>query len=165
MAHDDDLPEYTSSGQKIKADPPKGGAVPPIAVYNPPAKGEAHPKIARKSVAQRLDVAEAAVTAAQLELNASYNALRQAEREEAAAHGDLIRLLPAPSPEEVNRKRLAAEQAAKQKRADEGKSPVAKMAPSHGRSPVDIAAANRPRTSPQAASHPLRSPVSRRGQI
>jgi hypothetical protein len=173
MAHEhDDPPEFTGSTQTIKADATKGkraapapAVVPPVApvaIYAPPATGASHAKVARKAVAERLDLAEAALSAAQLEVSASYNELRAAERDEGAAHLAFIATMPAPSALEVSRGRLAAEQAAKQLRADQGLEPVPKPTPTHNRSPVDTAAANRPRPSPQQPTAPLRSNVVRR---
>jgi hypothetical protein len=163
---DNDPEEFTGATATIKADP-KGSKraapapAPTVAVYVPPVDGEAHPKHARLGPAQRLDAAEAALTAAQLELSAAYQNLRNVEREETAAHAEFIRSFPAPTADEVNRKRLAAEMATKLQRVQNGESPNPSK-PVTARSPIDLAASQRPRTSAQAPSNPLRSNVVRR---
>jgi hypothetical protein len=136
-------------------------AMPSVAIYSPPAKGAAHAKTAKRSVALNLDQCEADLTAAQIEISASYNALQIAEREEAAALGELTRILPRPTAEENHRDHLAREMAAKVLRVEQGLSPTEKPAPTHGKSLLDRAAAQRPRASAQAPNAPLFSNVSR----
>jgi hypothetical protein len=90
MAYENDPEEYTGSTRATKADP-KGKSVapkpvaPPVAVYNPPAEGKSHPKQARLAPAVRLDVAESALTLANVELTAARSALRSAEHDEGDA--------------------------------------------------------------------------------
>ncbi|WMT75073.1 hypothetical protein [Bradyrhizobium sp. Ash2021] len=159
--HEDQPTEYVGRDQTMKADPK--GAPKRVAVYTPPAKGEAHPKIARLGPALRLDNAEADLTAAQLELNAAVNHLRSCELIEAAALTALIAVMPRPSQDEVYRAHIAKEQAAKMARVAQGLPAVEPPKPSHGRSAVDIAAAQRPRTSQaMPTGTTLRSPISRR---
>lgn len=169
-----DDPEELITGSNIKADPPKGAkraapapapSVPSIAIYNPPAKGDSHPKVARKAVADRLSLAEAALSAAQLEVSAAYNDLRRAEREEGAAHLAFTATMPAPSALDVTRAHLAGQQAMRLERVQQGLEPTAKPAPTHNKSPVDISAATRPRPSPQRPTPPLRSDVIRRSMV
>ncbi len=172
MAIDDDIPEYVGADKTTRAEPPKSRkGMPPVvdpshvpsgAVYHPPVAGAAHPKAARKRVALALDVAEANLTAAQMEISASYNALQIAEREEAHALGELTRILPRPTAEEVHRAHLARETAAKVARVAQGLSPTAKPAPTNNKSPLDVAAANRPRAAAHLPSGSLRSAVARR---
>jgi len=181
----DDPPEFTGRNQTQRADPPKGkraapnhpgltdqtskqlaeemaSPVPPsVAVYNPPAEGEAHPKIARLAPAQRLDEAEANLGATQLDLAEATAHLRNCEMIEADALAALISVMPGPTADEVFRDKLAKEQAAKLARVDQGLSPTEPKQIT-ARSPVDIAAAQRPRQSAQQPSTALRSPVARR---
>jgi hypothetical protein len=176
----DDPEEFTGVEPKTKADPKsnKGKSAAPVkavetvahpgtpkAVYHPPAEGEAHPQIARKSVAERLDAAEVALNLANLELTQATQNLRAAENAEADALDALTKALPPPSFDEVNRQRLAKIQADKMARVEAGETPVPAPVKSHGRSPIDVAAAQRPRTAAHAANTPLRSPVVRRSVV
>jgi hypothetical protein len=158
----DDPPEFTGRNHNQRADPKSSKrAAPPVAVYNPPAEGEAHPKIARLAPAQRLDEAEANLGATQLELAEATAHLRNCELIEAEALSALVNVMPGPTAEEVYRDKLAKENAAKLARVDQGLSPT-EPKQIMARSPVDIAAAQRPRTSAQAPNSPLRSPTVRR---
>ncbi|SIO24681.1 hypothetical protein SAMN05443247_03118 [Bradyrhizobium erythrophlei] len=166
-----DPPEFVGRDQTTKADPkgkratpaPVVVPVPSVAVYNPPLAGEAHPKIARKSVAERLDKAEANLTSANLELTASKAHLRSCELIEADALSAFIKACPAPpSADEIYRAHIKREQDAKLERVAKGLPPVEpkKIA---ARSPIDLAAAQRPRTSQaMPTGTPLRSPIARR---
>jgi hypothetical protein len=163
MAYEDDPPEFTGTEPQVKADP-KGNArlkTGTPAVYNRPAKGEAHPKIARKAVADRLNDAEQALNLAQLELQAAAANLRSCEAIEAAAESAFVRAMPAPSQDQVHREMLAKETASKLARVSRGL-PAVEAPKITARSPVDIAAANRPRASAQQPTAPLRSTVARR---
>jgi hypothetical protein len=170
---DADLVEYTGADKTTKADP-RGGPkkvapvaaplteelaapAPRVAVYTPPKDGESHPKHAILGPALRLDKADADLTSAQLELRAATSHLRSCEAIEAEALLALTKIMPGPTYDEVNRQRLAAEQAAKVARVEQGLAPVAAPVRSHGRSPIDQQAAHRPRHS----TVPLFSPVSR----
>jgi hypothetical protein len=136
---------------------------PRVAIYNPPAPGTSHAKHAILGPALRLDKAEANLTASQLELHAAKDHLRSCELIEADALSALIKVMPAPSQDEVFRELLAKEQAAKLARVSQGLPAVTPKVPTHGNSAVDIAAANRPRTSAQQPTgSPLRSPIARR---
>ena len=137
--------------------------VPSVAVYNPPAEGEAHPKIARLAPAQRLDTAEADLNRANAELQAATHHLRNCELIEAEAEAALVKEMPGPTQDQVYRDLLAKETAAKLERIAQGLPAIEPPKPSHGRSAVDIAAANRPRTNAQQPTGaPLRSNVVRR---
>jgi hypothetical protein len=185
MAHENDPEEFVGATQERKADP-KGKRAPvtdtdtrvsvakvlaeelasphpgtPIAVYTPPAEGANHPKHAILGPAQRLDAAEVALNRATLEEKLARDNLRARELAEAEAEDAFIKVLPGPTFDEVNRQRLADEQAAKIARVEQGL-PAVEPKKIVARSPVDLAAAQRPRTSPQAANQPLRSPVARR---
>ncbi len=180
---DADADERTAGG--VLADPRKGKAAPRVAaaphgidpitglalaeapmaspataVYTPPPKGAAHPKVPRKAAADRLNAAEANLTAASLEVSAAYNALRDAERIETAAHQVLIDAMPGPTADQVHRDMIAKEAERKLARIAEGK-PAVEARPVTARSPLDLAAAQRPRTSAQGANAPLFSPVPR----
>ena len=165
----DDPIEFIGSDRSTRADPPKSKAapapkveaVPKVAHYEPPKSGEAHPKIARKSVAARLDKAEAALHAANTELHAARAALQSAQMDEGDAERDLIALLPTISPDELLRQHARAQTQQRADRVAAGQSPEAKPTMTPGRSPLDLAAAQRAKTSSQAASTPLRSPVRR----
>lgn len=164
MAYEDDPPEFTGKEQKIKADP-KGkraaSGVPPVAVYNPPKEGESHPKHARLAPGQRLDAAEAGLNQSNAELQNATAHLRSCELAEADALEAFIKACPGPTYDEINHQRLVAEQAAKVERVSQGL-PAVEPKKIAARSPIDIAAAQRPRTSPQMANSPLRSPTVRR---
>lgn len=189
MAYEGDPPEFIGATQETKADP-KGkraapapvkavakvpalapdvvgqemaAPVPSVAVYNPPAEGEAHPKIAGLAPAQRLDAAEAGLNLANAELQAATYHLRNCELIEAEAEAALVKGMPGPTQDQVHRELLAKETAAKLDRVSQGLPAVEPPKPSHGRSAVDIAAANRPRTNAQQPTGaPLRSNVVRR---
>ena len=132
----------------------------PVAVYVPPATGQSQPKVSRKGAADRLDAAEANLSACQLEVSAARDALRTAEHLEAESHQCLIQLLPAPSAADVHRAMLESERDAKLQRVAEGQPAVAPKVITV-RSPIDLAAASRPRTSQQSPNAPLFSPVQR----
>lgn len=180
MAHDPDadLVEYIGSDKTVKA-APKGKrtapavtlepaklqheAAPSIAIYTPPEEGASHPKIAREAAAERLDNAEAALNLASVELAASRAALRSAEMDE----GDCLMAFLAvtstgPTPDELLRQYAAQQLQQRADRVARGETPEAKAAPTHGYSPLDLAAAQRPRTSKQMANAPLQSSVVRR---
>ena len=180
MPYEDDPPEFTGATEETKAEP-KGSkpapslaravslaeqmASPPpsVAVYSPPADGEAHPKTARLAPAQRLDAAEAGLNLANSELQAATYHLRNCELIEAEAQAELIKELPGPTQDQVHRDLLAKETSTKLERISRGLPAVEPPKPSHGRSAVDIAAANRPRTNAQQPNGaPLRSNVVRR---
>lgn len=182
MAYEDDPPEFIGATQETKADP-KGkrapakvralapdvvgqemaSPVPSVAIYNPPAEGEAHPKIARLAPAQRLDAADAGLNLANAELQTATYHLRNCELIEAEAEAALVKEMPGPTQDQVYRDLLAKETAAKMERVSQGLTAVEPPKPSHGRSAVDIAAANRPRTNAQQPTGaPLRSNVVRR---
>ncbi|WP_338830442.1 hypothetical protein [Bradyrhizobium sp. 27S5] len=72
-----------------------------------------------------------------------------------------MKIMPGPSYDEINRQRLANEQAAKIARVEQGL-PAVEPKKIVARSPVDVAAALRPRTSAQAPNQSLRSPIARR---
>ncbi len=180
---DADAQERTAGG--VLADPRKGKAAPCVApnpagidpitglalaapmaspataVYTPPPKSStSHSKVPRKAVADRLNAAEANLTACSLEVSASRNALRDAERAEAAAHQILISAMPGPSAEAVHREMVAKDQARKLARVEAGEPAIPPKVVT-ARSPIDLAAANRPRTSAQGANAPLFSPTPR----
>jgi hypothetical protein len=171
----DDPEEYVGKDHATKADPkgakraapapviaPLAAPAPSVAVYNPPGPDEAHPKTARLGPALRLDNAEAALNSAQAELQAATSHLRSCELIEAEALSALIKATPGPTADEVHRKMLADDTARKLERVAQGLPVVEPRKPTHGNSPVDIAAASRPRTSAQMANAPLRSNVARR---
>ena len=157
----DDPEEFVGTTQQTKADPKGKRTAPRVTPYTPPKAGESHPKTARLGPALRLDAAEANLSAAQLEVTAAYNALRAAEREEAAAVGKFNETMPAPSADQVYRAHLARELDAKVARVEQGL-PAIEPKKITARSPVDLAALHRPRPSPQVANAPLRSNVVRR---
>jgi hypothetical protein len=170
----DDPEEFVGRTQEKKADP-KGDkrtkATPlaeelahpgtPIAVYTPPAEGASHPKHAVLAPAQRLDAAEVALNRANLEEKLARDNLLACELAETEAEDAFVRVLPGPTFDEVNRDRLAKEQAVKLERVEQGL-PAVEPKKIVARSPVDLAAAQRPRTSAQMANAPLRSPIVRR---
>jgi hypothetical protein len=189
MVHEfDDPPEFIGATQETKAEPKGKRAAPPVkaaaklpalapdvvghemaapvpsvAIYAPPTKGEAHPKIARLAPAQRLNAAEAGLNLANAELQAATHHLRNCELIEAEAEAALVKEMPGPTQDQVHRELLAKETAAKLDRVSQGLPAVEPPKPSHGRSAVDIAAANRPRTNAQQPTGaPLRSNVVRR---
>jgi hypothetical protein len=164
MAHDEDLPEYMGTAQTIKADPKgkRAAAAPRVAIYTPPAKGASHPKHAVLGPALRLDAAEAGLDSAQAELTAATAALRAIEVKEADALSALMAAMPAPTPDELLRQHAANQSASRAARVAAGERPEAPQVSRIGNSPLDIAAAQRPRTSQHAPNAPLRSPVVRR---
>lgn len=177
----DDPPEFTGTEAKIAADPVKGKRAAPVAspvkaalaeelasphpgtpkaIYEKPT-GPSHPHHAIKSVAEHLDAAEVALNAAHIEERLARENLRVAEQAEVDALDTLTKLLPGPTYAGVNAERLAREQTLKLERVAKGL-PAVPPKPVTARSPIDLAASQRPRTSPQAANVPLRSPVVRR---
>jgi hypothetical protein len=160
---DQSIPAAPKSKTLVSPRSPPVAPAPRVAVYNPPAAGASHPKHAVLGPALRLDEAEANLSAAQLEFRNATLALRSCELIEAEALTEFVKVMPGPTFDEVNRQRLAAEQAAKMARVQAGLSPTPPKVPTHGNSPIDIAAANRPRTSQaMPAGGPLRSNVVRR---
>jgi hypothetical protein len=166
-SHDSDPEEFVGSDRSIPAAPKGKRAVPApaaprVAVYTPPLPGASHPKHAVLGPALRLDEAEQNLGRAQLELQNATTHLRSCELAESDALSAFVKIMPGPSFDQVNRERLAAEQAEKIRRVQAGESPIPPKVPTHGNSPMDIAAAQRPRTSAQTANAPLRSATVRR---
>jgi hypothetical protein len=142
-SHDSDPEEFVGRDRSIPA-APKGKRTAPAATgilnspvdpaprvtpYTPPAPGAPHPSHAVLGPALRLDKAEAAVTATALELSSSYNNLRQCERVESIALLNFTKVMPSPTFDQINRARLAAEQAARAQRVAAGQNPDAVAAP------------------------------------
>lgn len=122
-----------------------------------------HPKIAHKAPADALAKAEIEVTEAREELQAATHYLRRCELAEGAALAVWINLNRPPDFESVHRAMIAGERDAKLARIADGKSAAVEPAkPTHGKSPIDQAAKQRPRQSAQQPSTPLRSAVARR---
>jgi hypothetical protein len=171
---DADLVEYTGSTKANKADPKGKPAAKPapladelaepapsVAVYVAPKAGASHPKISRKAVAERLDNAEAALNAATIELTASRAALRSAEHDEGDALSALTRAMPGPTPDELLRAHAKAQLQLRADRVSRNESPEIKPVLT-ARSPLDMAAALRPKTNAQQPTAPLRSAIVRR---
>lgn len=173
---DEDLQEFTGREARIPADPKGGKRVAPVvvpsrsvdrspapsvAVYNPPAEGESHPKQARLAPALRLDEAEANLTSTQLELNAAFTHLRDCERIEVAALSAFTRAMPAPSADEVIRAHVAGQHAIRAANVAAGIDPDARAAPVISKSPIDQHAMNRGKAASRSGV-PLRSNVVRR---
>jgi hypothetical protein len=151
----DDPIEYAGTDQTIKADPVPAPA-PDAAPVN-----KSHPKIAKLRPKRELAKAQKELDDARLELRAATAALRSAEIAEGNAVADWITLNPTPSALEVNRERLAKENAARVQRVGEGLQAYVQHVQKVGNSPLDQFAAVRGR----AAAHNgvlLRSNVTRR---
>ncbi|SDI54545.1 MULTISPECIES: hypothetical protein [Bradyrhizobium] len=169
---DADLPEYVGADKSTRADPPKGkrnstspavtASAPSVAVYTPPAPGSTHPREPKLAPAKRLDAAEEALRTAQTDLMSARGELTAAQAAESEAELAFASCFATISPDELLRQHAARAAQERAERVARGETPEAKPAPTHNRSPVDVAAASRPKTNRQAPSTPLRSNVIRR---
>jgi hypothetical protein len=125
-------------------------------------KSKAHPKFAKVAPAKRLDEAAAVLNSANAELLMARGALRVEEMAENDALIAFLATMPKVDQLELHKSTIVKDQAARQARVDAGLPINEPKKPTHGRSPVDQAAAQRPRATAQMASTPLRSNVARR---
>jgi hypothetical protein len=157
-----DPEEFVGTTQETRAEP---------ASRKPPAErkvsGElrspgSHAKHSIAKEAREYADAVAELALAQKELMVSKNALALAEKQEdeALAHWQSLQ-------EPISTEQLLRDNAVRsnQMRADNvraGLPPGGVVKPSPDQSPISVAARNRPRSSPQMPSTPLRSPIARR---
>lgn len=160
MAIDDDVPEFTGTEQKVRAVPPPGKTktTPPI----PAGSGKA------VSVTEAAPLAPVAACATELqasliEYRTSLGALRAAEIAEGNPLAAFSSACKGPTQSEALKLHAEAELKSRADRVAQGLSPEARPAPTHSKSPIDIAAAQRGRQSTHSPGAALRSPVSRRG--
>jgi hypothetical protein len=166
MAHENDPEEFVGADKSVRAEPVKTTrkpAAPLTARVKPNGEPMAsHPKHAVAGPAKAYEAAKAETEAARIDYRVATDAFKSAEKAEGAAVADWIKLNPSPSQDEVlreNAKRSLEQRAAN---VANGLPPQGIKTLSHGNSVVDRQAAQRPRQTPQMASAPLRSPVSRR---
>jgi hypothetical protein len=166
---DDDAYEFIGTDSKIKAAPVKSNASTPVAATAPAAelaqpekpKSGSHPKHAIVRLSKAYAAATAETEAARIDYQAATFAYREAEKAEGVAVAAWITLNPPPTADEVYRAHVQRSQDERAARVARGE-PGGIVKPSYGNSVVDRQAAQRPRQTPQMASAPLRSPVTRR---
>jgi hypothetical protein len=160
---DADLVEYIGADKTQRADPPKRKAVAPVVqplaeeLATPaPSKPGSHPKHAIKAPRLAYEAAQEETVAALAELRSATKALNLAETAEADALNHWLSQQPKADTDALLRD--YANSAVEQRAANvaAGLPPEGIKTPTHNKSPVDVAAANRARPSPQVATVPLR---------
>ena len=176
---DSDPPEYIGRDNSLRADPvpskrkaaplpsPQGAGPLPVAkpatyIDKMGTPTASHPKHSIVGVAKAYEAAQAETRAAHEEKRLADLALTDAEHDENNALMVWNAMQPKADPDALLRDyaaRSTEQRAANVARGDpaDGVRPV-----THSNSPIDRAAANRQRPSPQMATTPLRSPVARR---
>ena len=121
-----------------------------------------HLKHAVVAPAKEYEAAKAETVAAMAEVRLAKIALADAEHDENNALAVWLSLRPTIDADALLREYAKRSTEERARQVAMGNPPEGVKTPTHGRSPVDIAAAQRQRASPQSANVPLRSPVARR---
>lgn len=176
---DSDPPEMIGRDSGVRADPPKSKRTAAPVVLSSPAvrptlaeelaspvppvsKPGSHPKHAIARPRREWELAKQEVADAQAELRSANDAFREADIAESNALEHWLSLQPKVDPDQLLRDYAVNSTAQRAANVAAGLPPEGVRRRTHGNSPIDVVAANRPRTSPQASNSPLRSPIHRR---
>jgi hypothetical protein len=171
-----DPEEFIGTEQKVIADPSRaqghGGkravverVVAPAPEPNglaSPVPPNTHPKHAIERPRREYEAAQQETRDAHTELKFATDGLREAEIAEGDALALWYSLQPKVDPDTLLHDYAKQQTEQRAQNVRDGLPADGVRATSHGRSPVDIAASQRPRTSPQAPNPSLRSPIARR---
>jgi hypothetical protein len=163
-----DPEEFIGSDRSIKADPkpvkpkPDHAETRGVRVKQNGEPMASHPKHAIAGPAKEYAAAQQETEAARIEYQSAMFSFNSAEDAESAARDDWVQWNPPPTQDEVYRAHVARGQDQRAANVAAGLPPRGIKPVTHDKSPLGIAAANRPRQTPQMPSTPLRSPVARR---